>query len=107
MLALSGGGPDGAFGAGLLSGWTKAGNRPAFKLVTGISTGALIAPFAFAGPGYDDILKQFYTSVRSADIYTERPLLSLLAGTDALADTAPLASILEKVVDKKLLAAVA
>jgi hypothetical protein len=50
FLALSGGGDQGAFGAGVLNGWTAAGNRPQFKLVTGISTGALIAPFAFLGP---------------------------------------------------------
>src|SRR5262249_60334845 len=52
-LAISGGGDNGAFGAGLLDGWTKTGNRPVFKLVTGVSTGALIAPFAFLGPPYD------------------------------------------------------
>ena len=107
VLAISGGGPDGAFGAGLLCGWTQAGNRPRFKLVTGISTGALIAPFAFAGPQYDPILKKFYTSLSTPDIYTPRPLLSLLAGTDALSDTTPLAHLLTQVVDEKLLAAVA
>jgi hypothetical protein len=50
-LALSGGGSDGAFGAGLLVGWTAHGSRTQFTMVTGISTGALIAPFAFLGPG--------------------------------------------------------
>ena len=54
FLALSGGGSDGAFGAGLLGGWTASGNRPEFDLVTGVSTGALTAPFAFLGPRYDD-----------------------------------------------------
>lgn len=106
ILAISGGGPDGAYGAGFICGWTKAGNRPEFKLVTGISTGALIAPFAFAGPEYDNVLKQFYTSIRTPDIYTERPLLNLLVG-DAMADTMPLARLLNKVVDEKLLKAVA
>ena len=53
FLAISGGGDDGAFGAGILNGWTKSGKRPEFKLVTGVSTGALIAPFAFLGPDYD------------------------------------------------------
>jgi hypothetical protein len=107
VLAISGGGADGAFGAGLLCGWTEAGTRPTFKLVTGISTGALIAPFAFAGPEYDHILRKFYTSVSTPDIYTQRPLLSLLAGTDALADTTPLAKLLEQIVDDKLLADIA
>src|SRR3954463_5655667 len=62
-LALSGGGDDGAFGAGLMVGWTEHGNRPSFKLVTGISTGALIAPFAFLGPDYDSALTSVYTEV--------------------------------------------
>ncbi|MGA2265598.1 MAG: patatin-like phospholipase family protein [Phycisphaerae bacterium] len=107
VLAISGGGAEGAFGAGLLCGWTQAGNRPTFKLVTGISTGALIAPFAFVGPEYDFVLQKFFTSVSTADIYTPRPLISVLAGTDGLTDTAPLARLLDQVVDEKLLAAVA
>lgn len=106
ILALSGGGANGAFGAGLLCGWTKAGDRPDFKLVTGISTGSLIAPFAFVGPEYDYILKKFYTSVTTPDIYTERPLLSIFT-SDALTDTLPLSRLLEQIVDDKLLAAVA
>ncbi|WP_420133261.1 patatin-like phospholipase family protein [Rhodopseudomonas sp.] len=61
-LALSGGGADGAYGAGLLNGWTAAGTRPSFSIVSGVSTGALIAPFAFVGPQYDPTLREFYTS---------------------------------------------
>ena len=61
FLALSGGGSDGAFGAGLLGGWTASGTRPEFDLVTGVSTGALTAPFAFLGPRYDDALKKVFT----------------------------------------------
>ena len=72
VLALSGGGANGAFGAGLLNGWTAAGTRPVFKLVTGISTGALIAPFAFLGPAYDATLREFYTTISTKDIYNER-----------------------------------
>jgi hypothetical protein len=60
-LALSGGGGDGAYGAGILNGWTKAGGRPQFTIVSGVSTGALIAPFAFLGPAYDDTLRELYT----------------------------------------------
>ncbi len=63
ILAISGGGDNGAFGAGLLNGWSAAGDRPTFKLVTGVSTGALIAPFAFLGPKYDAALKDFYTNI--------------------------------------------
>lgn len=107
VLAVSGGGADGAYGAGLLCGWTDSGTRPTFKLVTGISTGALIAPYAFLGSEYDDRLEEFYTSVSTPDIYTTRSILSILWGTDALADTSPLAHLLTKCVDEKVLAAVA
>ena len=61
-LALSGGGADGAYGAGVLNGWTAAGTRPRFSAVSGVSTGALIAPFAFLGPAYDATLRDVYTS---------------------------------------------
>ena len=61
-LALSGGGGGGAFGAGVLNGWTESGARPEFTIVSGVSTGALIAPFAFLGPDYDDRLRQIYTN---------------------------------------------
>src|SRR3954470_6666449 len=59
-LVLSGGGENGAFSAGILKGWTAAGTRPDFAVVTGVSTGALIAPFAFAGSRYDEFLEQAY-----------------------------------------------
>lgn len=94
MLALSGGGADGAFGAGLLAGWTARGNRPEFEFVTGVSTGALIAPFAFLGPAYDARLRALYTSLSDAEVAVPRPLLALLA-TDSLAETAPLARLIE------------
>src|SRR5271168_3511067 len=74
ILTLSGGGERGAFGAGLLCGWTQRGDRPEFRLVTGVSTGALIAPFAFLGPSYDQKLKDGYTNIDSADIFTSRNL---------------------------------
>lgn len=61
LLAISGGGENGAFAAGLLNGWTVSGTRPEFNVVTGISTGSLLAPFAYLGPDYDHILKRFYT----------------------------------------------
>ncbi|MGO9741202.1 MAG: patatin-like phospholipase family protein [Roseiarcus sp.] len=61
-LALSGGGGGGAFGAGVLNGWSESGTRPQFTIVSGVSTGALIAPFAFLGPDYDDRLRQIYTN---------------------------------------------
>lgn len=88
-LAISGGGADGAFGAGLLNGWTAAGTRPEFTIVTGISTGALIAPFAFLGPEYDAALRGFYTRYATKDLLRKRSWIEIL-GTESIADTAPL-----------------
>jgi len=105
-LAISGGGDNGAFGAGLLSGWTASGDRPEFKVVTGISTGGLIAPFAFLGSDYDDELSQVYTSVTQEDIFNKRSILSALT-QDGLGDTTPLYKLIGKFVDDKFLAAVA
>ncbi|MCF4098319.1 patatin-like phospholipase family protein [Maritalea mediterranea] len=68
MLTLSGGGAEGAFGAGLLSGWSQTGNRPSFSVVSGTSAGALLAPFAFLGPRYDPVLEQFFTRVRTSKL---------------------------------------
>ena len=86
FLAISGGGDNGAYGAGFLNGWTASGTRPEFKVVTGISTGALIAPFAFLGPKYDYVLERVYTTTAQKDIFKKRGLKSLLFG-DAMADT--------------------
>src|SRR5262245_48907567 len=104
-LAVSGGGDNGAFGAGLLNGWTETGTRPEFKLVTGISTGALIAPFAFLGPAYDGVLKRVYTEVSRKDILKMRSLLAAITN-DAIADSAPLWQILRQEVNATLLAAI-
>ena len=106
FLALSGGGAYGAFGAGLLCGWTERGDRPNFKVVTGISTGALQATPAFLGSEYDPLLKRFYTEITTADIYRKRsPLATVFA--DAACDTAPLRALLGKAIDERVLAAVA
>jgi predicted patatin/cPLA2 family phospholipase len=105
-LAISGGGDNGAFGAGLLNGWTAAGTRPEFKLVTGVSTGALIAPFAFLGEAYDGELKSIYTGVSFADIAKKRSVISVIYG-DAMADTTPLRKLIERTVTQKLLNAIA
>ena len=105
-LALSGGGENGAFGAGVLCGWTKTGTRPKFKLVTGISTGSLVAPFAFLGPEYDEELKQGYTTITAKNIFVPRNLVSLL-WNESLEDDAPLQHLIESQMDKDLLKAVA
>ncbi len=88
-LAISGGGANGAYGAGLLCGWTAAGTRPEFKLVTGISTGALSAPFAFLGPKYDAQLKEVYTKTSTQDLMKSRGILAGLL-SDALMDCTPM-----------------
>jgi len=105
-LAISGGGDNGAFTAGFLNGWTKAGTRPQFKLVTGVSTGGLIAPFAFLGPAYDETVKSMYTNVSRKDIFTDRMFYSAFLH-DAMADTMPLWQILKVKVTQNLVDAIA
>jgi predicted acylesterase/phospholipase RssA len=83
-LAISGGGADGAYGAGLLKGWTAAGDRPEFAIVTGISTGALIAPFAFLGPQYDAVLEEIYTSYTTDQVVELRPIATIPFGDSVL-----------------------
>lgn len=105
FLAISGGGDNGAFGAGLLVGWSQTGNRPEFKLVTGISTGALIAPFAFLGPDYDDQLREVYTTISPDDILEKRSLLGMLFGESA-ADNAPMWNLVRRNADAAMLQAI-
>ncbi|MFD1795393.1 hypothetical protein FQV27_08355 [Paracoccus aurantiacus] len=90
LLALSGGSDAGAYGAGVLNGWTQHGDRPEFTIVTGVSTGALIAPFAFLGPAYDRQLRDFYTQTKVSDIVLPRPITALF-GSSSVGDSAPLA----------------
>ncbi|MCO6427351.1 patatin-like phospholipase family protein [Nitrosomonas communis] len=106
FLALSGGGDNGAFGAGLLCGWTEVGNRPEFKGVTGISTGALIAPFAFLGSKYDFVLQSVYTQSTPKDILEERNILAALFD-DALADNTPLQRLVKKYITEDMLKEIA
>jgi hypothetical protein len=93
LLAISGGGSDGAFGAGVLNGWTASGKRPEFEVVTGVSTGALTAPFAFLGPRYDPALKAVFTTSTTSDIAIAQPVRGLIGG-DALSSNAPLAGVI-------------
>jgi hypothetical protein len=106
FLAISGGGSDGAFGAGLLVGWTARGNRPEFDIVTGVSTGALTAPFAFLGPRYDPALRDVYTNYSTDQLVTKHPIRGLLGG-EALASNAPLAGVIARYVNSEFLAEVA
>ena len=105
FLAISGGGANGAFGAGLISGWTAAGTRPEFAVVTGVSTGALTAPFVFLGSEYDDVLKTLYTTTSTDDIAKNRNLLAALF-SDAMADTKPLQALIAKYITPEIIAAV-
>lgn len=106
-LALSGGGANGAFGAGFLNGWTKTGKRPVFKIVTGISTGALMAPFAFLGPAYDYALREFYTTTASRHIFRVLSFIPQLLGGESFADSAPLRALIEQHVDADFLRQIA
>jgi predicted patatin/cPLA2 family phospholipase len=101
-LAISGGGENGAFAAGLLLGWTAAGTRPEFTAVTGISAGALVAPFAFLGPEYDDVLKIVSSELKPDDVYKKRGIIRALR-TDALATTEPLQALIAKHVDEEVM----
>lgn len=101
ILALSGGGSDGAFGAGVLNGWTKTGHRPEFKIVTGISTGAIIAPFAFLGDKYDATLKSAYTHINTKNIYRKRYFS--IFWNESLVDTSPLFHLIKRLLSKDVI----
>ena len=100
-LAISGGGSDGAYGAGVLTGWTESGTRPEFSVVTGVSIGALIAPFAFLGPRYDEEVHKNFTTIGAADIFEDRTT------RDSLFDFWPLKRLVEQRVTAKLLSEIA
>ncbi|MBY8977451.1 patatin-like phospholipase family protein [Rhodobacteraceae bacterium NNCM2] len=105
-LAISGGGQYGAFSAGAITAWTKTGTRPVFDGVTGISTGSIIAPFAFLGPEYDDVLEEIYTTTKTEDMLTETLLSGVLSGS-SLADTTPLREKIAHYVTPELLEKIA
>jgi Patatin-like phospholipase len=100
-LAISGGGSDGAFGGGVLTGWSQAGNRPEFAVVTGASIGALIAPYAFLGSAYDEELRKNFMTITAADVFEDRMT------RDSLFDDWPLKRLIEQRVTPKLLSDIA
>jgi predicted acylesterase/phospholipase RssA len=104
LLAISGGGDDGAFGAGLLVGWGERGTRPAFKMITGVSTGALIAPFVFLDD--DRTVTQLITTVDQDDVYKKRSLVTGLT-SDALSDSTPLETLIAQHLDAGVVARIA
>ncbi|MCK1517378.1 patatin-like phospholipase family protein [Bradyrhizobium sp. 190] len=105
-LALSGGGADGAYGVGVLNGWTAAGSRPAFSVVSGVSTGGLIAPFAFLGSQYDDTLREVYTSGIAESLLNDPSIIRVLFGS-GLFGNKRLRELVARYVGPEILAAVA
>jgi hypothetical protein len=105
MLAISGGAAGGAYGAGALVGLTQAGRRPAFAIVTGVSTGALIAPYAFLGPSWDDKLTEAYAGGHAEASFSLPALALTMEG--ALLGSNALERLVEPFVDERLLQAVA
>jgi predicted acylesterase/phospholipase RssA len=111
-LAISGGGSDGAFGAGVLYGWSKTGKRPKFQLVSGISTGALMAPFAFLGPQYDEQLKWLYTKISDDDIYKLNNPLAIIMDfikptlSRSVASNKPMKALMEQILTQEMLDAI-
>lgn len=106
VLVLSGGGQDGAFGAGLLTQWTQQGTRPEFRVVTGVSTGALMAPFAFLGPSRDAQLKEVYTTTDTSRVLAWREWTAAIF-SDAVGDSKPLARMIARFLDETMLAEIA
>lgn len=106
FLSISGGGSNGAFGAGLLSGWTRTGKRPEFTVVTGVSTGSLIAPFAYLGPPYDRLLTQAYTEISREDVFRRKHVLRIV-GSAAAADNTPLRGLVARYVTDQMVADIA
>ena len=104
ILVLSGGGMNGAFSAGMLTGWSHTGTRPEFDIVTGVSTGALIAPFAFLGEEYDEQLKELYTSKSATQIYR---MLPVFLWSEAAASSDPLRRQLQRVISDELVERIA
>ena len=99
VLCISGGGENGAFGAGLPNGWTERGTRPEFQIVTGVSTGVLTPPMALIGKPYDQPLKDAHTTVTSKDVFIIRPLLQLFRA-DSISDNRALVKLIQRFVDR-------
>jgi hypothetical protein len=106
FLANSGGGDDGAFGAGVLVGWSDHGDRPEFDVVTGVSTGALSAPFAFLGRAYDRQLKDIYTNTGADQVFQRRTILAAVAN-DAMASSGPLREMISQHLDSTMIKRIA
>jgi predicted acylesterase/phospholipase RssA len=102
FLALSGGGEDGSFAAGIITGWTQNGDRPEFDVITGVSAGALASPFVFLGPEYDNVLLDVYSNLSHQDIYRTQ-IFSGIFGGSAILDTRPLKDLISTYVTVEVL----
>lgn len=107
MLVLSSGGVNGAFGAGVLTAWSKRGDRPVFDTVTGVSVGALMAPFAFAGQRFDARLEELFRRIDPADMHAPKGMLNSVLWDESLMDNRPLRRMIADGVDDELMRAVA
>jgi predicted patatin/cPLA2 family phospholipase len=105
-LTISGGGSNGAFGAGLLVGWSRSGRRPDFDIVTGISTGAMIAPMAFLGQAYDPLLETVFTTISGKDVFEKKGILAII-GSESIGSNEPLRLMIADAVSDRMLADVA
>lgn len=106
LLAISGGAANGAYGAGLLKGWSAEGSRPKFKVITGVSTGAIVAPLVFLGKDYDCLIEELYTTMKTSDVMKAKGPIRALFG-NSLASNAPLEKQLEKYVTPEIIEGVA
>ena len=105
-ITISGGGSNGAFGAGLLVGWSKTGKRPSFDIVTGISTGSMIAPMAFLGQSYDPLLEKSYSTISGKDVYKKKGVFAII-GSESIASNEPLRNMVASIVSDQMIAEVA
>lgn len=106
ILVLSGGAVYGAYSAGVLVGWSDAGDRPIFDVITGVSIGALTAPFVFAGPEYDSVIRESSTMLRSEDLFKRRRGIRELLN-ESVADNTPLRKRLNGLITPQFLQKVA
>ena len=105
-LFISGGAENGAYGAGLLKGWSETGKRPVFKVVTGVSTGAITAPLAFLGKDYDYLAESLYTETSTKDVVKFKvPILSLFG--DSLASNKGLDNYIKRIASPEILKKIA